>query len=610
MKSNTINVVFITDKNYISVLSTALNSLITSNKNNQICIYILTTSDLDISKFSHLNSDSISIKIINVHDYEKKLSGLHTFKQDSICVASTAALIKFELPNILHSLDKVLYLDGDIIVRDNIRNLWETDLEGKLIAAVPESGQIYYKHEFVKKVKCYFNSGVMLLDLKSMRYLNIPSKLIEMKKRLNDSSLIDQNVFNIILDGHVKFLPLKYNMPCASLFRAYEKWTIDDINNLFKTNYSNKGDVFRDAKILHFSAKNKPWKTIDVPFIEEWETYSDTFKKHSPYYQHSRIKVSVVIPVYNSEKYIDECLHSILNQSLKEIEIICINDGSTDTSNDKLKAYERLDPRIRTFEQKNIGAGATRNKGIRLATGDFLYFMDSDDILDKSALEYLYNFASRHQLDLILFDGSSFFETQDMKEQNPQYITLYKRKNFYSGIQKGSELFKKMNKTGDLIVGPPFQFSKRDFIEKNKIRFPEGTTHEDNLFTFLVMMYAERAYYMNKTFYRRRVHSGSVMTSSNHTKKFLGMHAAALGVAEFIRAHELGKEDLDAVIFRLERFLTALKNIYFDLAKESNIHNTMTTVDSDISSIRTSLEALISSNNNILKSIKNKYTKT
>ena len=88
------------------------------------------------------------------------------------------------------------------------------------------------------------------------------------------------------------------------------------------------------------------------------------------------------------------------------------------------------------------------------------------------------------------------------------------------------------------------------------------------------------------------------------------MHAAALGVAEFIRAHELGKEDLDAVIFRLERFLTALKNIYFDLAKESNIHNTMTTVDSDISSIRTSLEALISSNNNILKSIKNKYTKT
>ena len=73
MKSNTINVVFITDKNYISVLSTALNSLITSNKNNQICIYILTTSDLDISKFSHLNSDSISIKIINVHDYEKKI---------------------------------------------------------------------------------------------------------------------------------------------------------------------------------------------------------------------------------------------------------------------------------------------------------------------------------------------------------------------------------------------------------------------------------------------------------------------------------------------------------------------------------------------------------
>ena len=555
------HIAFITDKNYIHNTLVTIKSLIKSNNLYNIFIYIITTENINNQYFTCLNSKKININIINANNHHKKLSYIHNFKENSICVASTAALIKFELPNILTTLEKVLYLDGDIIIRDDIIEIWETNLGSNILAAVPDSGQIYYKHEYVKKVKCYFNSGVMLLNLKLMRELDISNKLIQTKKKINDSLLMDQNIFNIVLDGRVKFLSLKYNTPCASLVKAYDKWTIEDINKLFNTNYSNKGDIFRDAIIIHYSSKNKPWKTKDVPFIEEWEYYNNELninldnKNHLPY-------VTIIIPVYNSEKYLNECLDSILNQSLKEIEIICIDDGSTDNSKKILYSYK--DPRIHIFEQKNSGAGATRNRGINLAKGEFIYFMDSDDILDTNALKYLYSFASYHKLDLILFDGISIFEDNELKEKFSQYITMYKRKEFYSNIQTGFNLFKKMNKVGDFIVGPPFQFLRREFIKENNIKFPEGTTHEDNLFTFLTMTYAIKAFYMNKCFYKRRIHHNSVMTSINYTKHFLGMYETAIGIINFINSHNLNTDDKDAVIFRLNRILISLKKIYFD----------------------------------------------
>ena len=104
------------------------------------------------------------------------------------------------------------------------------------------------------------------------------------------------------------------------------------------------------------------------------------------------VKVSVIIPVYNVEQYLKECLDSVINQTLKDIEIICINDGSTDGSLKILEKYESLDDRIVVFSQENSGLSATRNKGMQLSSGEYVYFMDSDDYLELNALEELYNF--------------------------------------------------------------------------------------------------------------------------------------------------------------------------------------------------------------------------
>ena len=101
------------------------------------------------------------------------------------------------------------------------------------------------------------------------------------------------------------------------------------------------------------------------------------------------IKVSVIIPIYNTEKYLAECLESIINQTLKQIEIICIDDGSSDGSAAILKEYAQNDLRISMYTQKNRGVSAARNVGVRHARGKYLFFMDSDDILEKNALEIL-----------------------------------------------------------------------------------------------------------------------------------------------------------------------------------------------------------------------------
>ena len=112
-------------------------------------------------------------------------------------------------------------------------------------------------------------------------------------------------------------------------------------------------------------------------------------------------KVSVIIPVYNVEPYLKQCMDSVVGQTLKDIEIICVDDGSTDGSLDILKEYATEDSRIQIIEQKNAGAGAARNNGMRHATGKYLSFLDSDDFFEPRMLEKAYDLAEKDQADFV-----------------------------------------------------------------------------------------------------------------------------------------------------------------------------------------------------------------
>lgn len=119
------------------------------------------------------------------------------------------------------------------------------------------------------------------------------------------------------------------------------------------------------------------------------------------------VEISVILPVYNIEDYLSECLESISNQTFEDIEIICIDDGSTDKSLEILKEHSNRDSRIRIIEQENQGAGAARNKALEYAAGKYVYFIDGDDYLELTALEELHDLSIRKGTDFIIFQISN-----------------------------------------------------------------------------------------------------------------------------------------------------------------------------------------------------------
>ena len=118
-------------------------------------------------------------------------------------------------------------------------------------------------------------------------------------------------------------------------------------------------------------------------------------------------KLSIIVPVYNASKYLERCLDSVINQTLKEIEIICINDGSSDNSKTILENYAKKDNRIKIINQKNLGLSASRNKGIKYANGEYIFFVDADDWIELNTCEITYNFAKEKNLDLLLFGAKN-----------------------------------------------------------------------------------------------------------------------------------------------------------------------------------------------------------
>ncbi|WP_455644913.1 glycosyltransferase family 2 protein [Methanosphaera sp.] len=130
-----------------------------------------------------------------------------------------------------------------------------------------------------------------------------------------------------------------------------------------------------------------------------------------------KTKVSIIIPVYNSSKYLLECLDSIKRQTLTDFEVICIDDNSTDDSLNILKKYADNDQRFKVLQQEHKGPGAARNKGIREASGEYILFIDSDDWIEKDTLDTLYTQASKTNSDLVLFNGKEHYNDDKTRDR-------------------------------------------------------------------------------------------------------------------------------------------------------------------------------------------------
>lgn len=226
--------------------------------------------------------------------------------------------------------------------------------------------------------------------------------------------------------------------------------------------------------------------------------------------------ISVIIPVYNVEKYLRECLDSVLAQTYKILEVILIDDGSTDFSGDICDEYINVDERIKVIHQKNAGLSEARNHGFDSATGEYVYFLDSDDWIQKDTLESLIQKGQETNADIVFFDSKSF-EDSDKGYQIPQ---RYIRKYDYP-TDKGLTVFEQMQANKEFHSAVPLMFIRKLFLDKSNIRFYPGILYEDMLFTFEALSKAEKVAQCKEPFYQRRYRSYSITQSKVREKNYL-----------------------------------------------------------------------------------------
>lgn len=200
-------------------------------------------------------------------------------------------------------------------------------------------------------------------------------------------------------------------------------------------------------------------------------------------------KISIIIPVYNTSMYLDKCLNSLLNQTLKEIEIICINDGSTDNSLEILQNFARTDGRIQIIDQKNQGQSAARNAGIKEAKGEYIGFLDSDDWADEKMFKKLYDRAKQTDSDMTMCSIAVYNEKTKQIATNDPYLTL---SLFPESLKAKTFTYKDcLDFLFRICVVPWNKIYKNEWLKKHGIKFLEGVNFEDMVFTIEALIHAD-----------------------------------------------------------------------------------------------------------------------
>ena len=262
-----INIVFITDKNYVFPTKVAIKSLI-ANKNKEtkynVNIIGVELDENDVFLFKNLETDNVKINIIQKdNDY-----GDIGFNHQHV---SKAALFKFQIPNIFSNLDKILYLDGDMIIKKDLTELYDIDLGNNYAAVVKDfAGQSIEKHNIKINHKDYFNSGMMLLNLKKMREDNMSDKLLEIKKNETFGHFMDQDTLNVGFEERIIYLSPTYNLMLANL-----KYDVNDIVNFYDITKEEFENIKLNPTIIHLTNKLKPWNDINAVKSDEFWKYAD-----------------------------------------------------------------------------------------------------------------------------------------------------------------------------------------------------------------------------------------------------------------------------------------------------------------------------------------------
>ncbi len=253
--------------------------------------------------------------------------------------------------------------------------------------------------------------------------------------------------------------------------------------------------------------------------------------------------ISVIIPVYNVERYLDQCVQSVLDQTYQNIEIILVDDGSTDGSGAMCDAYAAKYGAI-VCHQKNAGQARARNIGQAQAKGEYIYFLDSDDWIEKNTLEAMYRCASDQRADIVFFEANTFVDGSAIEaKQN------YLRSNTYP-TGTGEAIFSRLQENGEFHPSVPLLFLRRAFLESKSLRFYEGIVYEDMLYTVVAFFRAETVAHCHESFYQRRLRPNSTVTSRPGKRHFQSICTVMRELDAWQQRENIESESLSAHIAR------------------------------------------------------------
>lgn len=228
------------------------------------------------------------------------------------------------------------------------------------------------------------------------------------------------------------------------------------------------------------------------------------------------MKVSIIVPVYNVEKYVYDCIKSIVNQTYKDIEIILVNDGSTDSSGKICDDWKQNDSRIKVIHKENGGISEARNSGIDIAIGDIYVFVDSDDLICNDMIETLVFYQQKYDADIVQAPYMEFINEED--------INIVK-KDIKSTVVTGIEAIKNIYDK-NLALESTVVWNKAYKAKLfNKIRFPKGKIHEDEFTTYKLFYLSKKVAYIDKVVYLYRKRPGSIMDKGFSIKRFQWLEA-------------------------------------------------------------------------------------
>ena len=248
--------------------------------------------------------------------------------------------------------------------------------------------------------------------------------------------------------------------------------------------------------------------------------------------------VSIIIPVYNTEKYLRECLDSILNQSLTEIEVLCVNDGSTDSSLEILNEYAAKDPRVVVINSEtNNGLAYARDLALQQIRGKWVKFVDSDDLLPEGTLERQVKAAEAGDADILVHSAEAFYESEALAERFKSYKNAYAIQGSYPAVLSGPDYFQQACDSGDYHASVCIRLFRSEFLAKHDLRFKKRLfSSEDEFFTLPATLYADRVKVLNEVGYLRRVRENSTMTAPMSMKYLRSRFIVCAGLREELAA--------------------------------------------------------------------------